>query len=226
MSLDFEAERKSLVESLKRQGLLRTPELIRALLTVKREVFVPPSFLRNAYDDSPLPTLNGQTISAPHMVAIMNEELALSAGQKLLEVGAGSGYHAAVCAEVINPTGSAGSGHVFTLEFKSELVELAKKNLSLAGFGDRVTVIFGDGSCGYLVEAPYDRILVTAAAPYIPEPLKEQMRIGGRMVIPVGPAYSIQQLIRIDRVSEEKYREHADGDVVFVPLLGKYAYPE
>ncbi len=226
MSLDYEAERRSLVQSLKRQGILRTPEVIRALLVVRREVFVPTSILRSAYDDSALPTLNGQTISAPHMVAIMNEELDLHQGYRLLEVGAGSGYHAAVCAEMVSPTGGELQGHVFSVERRPDLVEFAKKNLDLAGYADRVTVIQGDGSLGYEKEAPFDRILVTAAAPSVPEPLKEELKIGGRMVIPIGPPYSIQRLNRLDRVSESKFRLHEDGDVVFVPLIGKYAYSE
>lgn len=226
MSLDFEAERRELVESLKRQGILRSPELIRAFLAVRREVFVPLPVMRSAYDDSPLPTMQGQTISAPHMVAIMNEELDLREGVKLLEVGAGSGYHAAICAEVVSPSGRGLRGHVFTVEYRPELAELARRNLELAGYEDRVTVIQGDGSQGYPAEAPFDRILVTAAAPYVPEPLKEQLRVGGRMVIPVGPPYSIQKLNRVDHISGTKYREYEKGDVVFVPLIGKYAYSE
>ena len=226
MSLDFEAERRSLVESLKRQGILRSPELIRALITVRREVFVPNRMMKNAYDDSPLPTLRGQTISAPHMVAIMNEELELREGQKVLEIGAGSGYHAAVCAEVVFPSGRGGPGHIYTVEYRPELAELARKNLELSGYSDRISVIQGDGSLGYPTEAPYDRILVTAAAPDIPEPIKDQLRIGGKMVIPIGPPYSIQKLFLVERISEAKYRITTKGDVVFVPLIGKYAYSE
>lgn len=226
MSLDFEADRRSLVESLKRQGILRSPELIRALITVRREVFVPGRMMKNAYDDSPLPTLHGQTISAPHMVAIMNEELDLKVGQKVLEIGAGSGYHAAVCAEVVSPSGREGQGHVFTVEYRPELAELARKNLELSGYTDRVSVIQSDGSLGYPAEAPFDRILVTAAAPDVPEPIKEQIRPGGKMVIPIGPPYSIQKLFLVERISEAKYRTTPKGDVVFVPLIGRYAYSE
>ncbi len=226
LSFDFEAERRGLVESLKRQGILRSPELIRALISVRREVFVSGLMMKSAYDDSPLPTLQGQTISAPHMVAIMNEELDLRQGQKLLEVGTGSGYHAAVCAEIICPSGREGQGHVFTVECRPELVELARKNLELSGYAERVGVIQGDGSLGYPAEAPFDRILVTAAAPDIPEPLREQLRPGGRMVIPIGPPYSIQKLFLVERISEAKYRNTPKGDVVFVPLIGRYAYSE
>ena len=226
MSLDLDAERRRLVESLKRQGILRSPNLIRAFLTVKRETFIPGRMIKNAYDDSPLPTLNGQTISAPHMVAIMNEELDLREGQKVLEIGAGSGYHAAVCAEVVSPTGENSNGHIITVEYRPELVELARKNLATAGYSDRVSVIQGDGSLGYPTEAPFDRILVTAAAPEIPEPPKEQLKTGGRMVIPIGPAYSIQKLYLVERVSATEYRKTPRGDVVFVPLIGKHAYAE
>lgn len=226
MRLDFEEERRNLVEALKRQGILRTPQLTRAFLTVRREVFVPVRMMKNAYDDSPLPTLNGQTISAPHMVAIMNEELDLREGHKLLEVGAGSGYHAAICAEIVSPSGREVSGHVFTIEYRSELAALARKNLEMTGYSDRVTVIQGDGSLGYPAGAPFDRILVTAAAPDIPEPIREQLKIGGRLVIPVGPPYSIQKLYVVGRVSETRYQNRQNGDVVFVPLVGKYAYSE
>lgn len=226
LSLDFDEERRRLVESLRRQGILRNPNLTRALLKVKREIFVPGRMIKNAYDDSPLPTLNGQTISAPHMVAIMNEELDLREGEKVLEIGAGSGYHAAVCAEVVSPSGGNPNGHIFTVEYRPELVELARKNLELAGYSDRVSVIQGDGSIGYPDQAPFDRILVTAAAPEIPEPLKEQLKTGGRMVIPIGPAFSIQKLYLIERISGTEYRNTPRGDVVFVPLVGKYAYSE
>ena len=224
LSFDFDAERRNLVESLKRQGILRSPELIRALITVKRDVFVPGRMMKNAYDDSPLPTLDGQTISAPHMVAIMNVELELWEGQKVLEIGAGSGYHAAVCAEVVSPSGRNGQGHVYTVEYRPELAELARKNLEIGGYADRVSVIQGDGSIGYTDKAPFDRILVTAAAPGVPEPIKEQLRVGGKMVIPIGPPFSIQKLFLVERVTETQYRNTPKGDVVFVPLIGKYAY--
>ncbi len=182
--------------------------------------------MKSAYDDSPLPTLYGQTISAPHMVAIMNEELDLKEGQKVLEIGAGSGYHAAVCAEVVTPSGRKAQGHVFTVEYRPELAEMARKNLELGGYADRVSVIQGDGSLGYPPKAPFDRILVTAAAPDVPEPIKEQLILGGKMIIPIGPPYSIQKLYSVERIYETKYRTTPKGDVVFVPLIGKYAYSE
>ncbi len=156
----------------------------------------------------------------------MNEELDLKEGQKVLEIGAGSGYHAAVCAEVVSPSGGTVNGHIFTVEYRPELVELARKNLELSGYSDRVIVIQGDGSLGYPTEAPFDRILVTAAAPDIPEPLKEQLKTGGRMVIPVGPAYSIQRLFLVEKISGTEYRSNPGGDVVFVPLVGRFAYSE
>jgi len=204
---------------------LKKPEVIRAMLKVPREEFVPIELREHAYIDSPLPTLNGQTISAPHMVAMMCELLDLQKGQKVLEVGAGTGYHAAVCAEIVAPLDipTEERGHVYAIERLSSLVEFARKNLERTKFSDRVTVIQGDGTLGYPDAAPFDRILVTAAAPRIPPPLKTQLKDGGKIVIPVGEAYSIQDLILVERVGES-FNEYTCGGCVFVPLYGKYGW--
>ena len=159
------------------------------------------------------------------MVSIMNEALNLRVGHKVLEVGAGSGWHASTIAEIVAPSDVSRDrwGHVYTIEIVPRLAEFARKNIERAGYGDRVTVICGDGSEGYPEEAPYDRILVTAAAPYIPPPLKEQLKSDGIMVIPVGSVGFYQTLIRVTRIGDEFYEENLGG-VAFVPLVGKHGH--
>jgi protein-L-isoaspartate(D-aspartate) O-methyltransferase len=191
-----------------------TDRIIQAMSKVPREIFVPEQLIARAYDDTPLPIGYGQTISAPHMVAIMCDILDLQSGMKVLEIGGGSGYHAAVMAEIIGP-----EGQVFSVERIPELVILAKKNLKKAGISN-VTMVQGDGSAGLSDNAPYDRISVAATAPSIPQPLKEQLGKGGKLVIPVGSGY--QELLLVTRkngyVIEEKLA------VVFVPLIGEHGF--
>lgn len=159
------------------------------------------------------------------MVSIMDEALELEAGYKVLEIGAGSGWHASTIAEIVAPTGTSKEewGHVYTVEIVAELAEFARKNVEKAGYGDRVTVICGDGSQGYPNEAPYNRVLVTAAAPDIPQPLIEQLKTGGVLVIPVGGIYLYQALLRVRKRDGKIVRENLGG-VAFVPLTGKYGH--
>lgn len=156
----------------------------------------------------------------------MNEALELEVGHKVLEVGSGSGWHASTIAEIVAPSDVPREkwGHVYTVEIIPELAEFARRNIERAGYGDRVTVICGDGSLGYPEEAPYDRILVTAAAPSIPEPLKEQLKPGGIMVIPVGEVGFYQTLIRLRKLENGRTIEEDLGGVAFVPLVGKYGH--
>lgn len=188
--------------------------VIKAMSKVPREIFVPEQLIARAYDDTPLPIGYGQTISAPHMVAIMCDILDLQSEMNVLEVGGGSGYHAAVMAEIIGP-----EGQVFSVERIPELMILAKKNLRKARISN-VTMVQGDGSAGLSDHAPYDRISVAATAPSVPQPLKEQLGKGGKLVIPVGSGY--QELLLVTRkngyVIEEKMA------VVFVPLLGEHGF--
>jgi len=160
------------------------------------------------------------------MVSIMNEALELEVGHKVLEVGAGSGWHASTVAEIVAPSDVPKDrwGHVYTIEIVPRLAEFARENIAKAGYSDRVTVICGDGSLGYPEKAPYDRILVTAAAPRIPEPLKEQLKPGGVMVIPVGDVGFYQTLIRLRKREDSKVVEENLGGVAFVPLVGKHGH--
>ena len=160
------------------------------------------------------------------MVSIMNEALQLEVGHKVLEIGAGCGWHAATIAEIIAPKDVPRSewGHIYTLEIVQGLADFARKNIMNAGYNDRVTIVCADGSVGYAEKAPYDRILVTAAAPDIPKPLIEQLKPNGIMLIPVGSVQLFQSLIKITKGVNGKTREENLGGVAFVPLTGRYGH--
>jgi protein-L-isoaspartate(D-aspartate) O-methyltransferase len=159
------------------------------------------------------------------MVSIMDEVLELEVGNKVLEIGAGCGWHAATVAEIVAPSDMPKEkwGHIYTVEIVSQLADLARTNIKNAGYSDGVTIICGDGSLGYAEMAPYDRILVTAAAPDIPKPLIEQLKNGGVLVIPVGGVYLYQTLLRI-RKGDGKITEENLGGVAFVPLTGHFGH--
>jgi protein-L-isoaspartate(D-aspartate) O-methyltransferase len=158
------------------------------------------------------------------MVSIMNEALRLEVGHRVLEVGSGSGWHAATMAAVVAPKDvpTSAMGHVYSVEIIHSLAETARKNILSAGFSDSVTVVNADGSKGYVEKAPYDRIAVTAAAPRIPQPLIEQLKEGGVMVIPVGTVSFYQTLIRLTKDADGEIRQEDLGGVAFVPLIGEY----
>ena len=224
LKMDFEEKRKRLVESLKDRGILSKPNVIRAMLIVQRHKFVPKDAESSAYMDSPLSIGLGQTISAPHMNAMMCEYLELEEGEKILEIGTGSGYHAALCAELVAPENSENPGHVFTIERHEGLVENARKSLKETGYDHIVTVIHGDGTLGYAKEAPYDKILVTAASPTkIPIPLRSQLRNGGILCIPAGSKNFGQNLYIIKKMGDDFKSKKVVG-VRFVPLIGKYGF--
>jgi protein-L-isoaspartate(D-aspartate) O-methyltransferase len=219
----FKEEREKAVEKLVDTGYLRSREVIRAMKMVPREEFLPESLRKQAYVDTPLSIGYGQTISALHMVAMMADALNLETGQKILEVGCGSGYHAAVIAEVVAPKSEGRQGHVYSIEIVPELVHFARENLLRAGYEKRVSAILGDGSLGYVENSPYDKILVAAASPSIPSPLIEQLKEGGILVIPVGRLYFFQELLRVRKEGERIVREGLGG-VAFVPLRGKHGW--
>ena len=207
-------------------GVLRSPSVIKSLKQVSRELFLPQHSLEHASIDAPLPIGRGQTVSAPHMVAIMNEALELKLGHNVLELGTGCGWHAATIGEIVASKDSSRSdhGHVYTMEIVEELAKRARENVLRHGFGDRVTVIQGDGSLGYPAQSPYDRIVVTAAAPDIPPPLVEQLKIGGLLIIPVGNVHSFQSLIRVRKKTSGSLIREKLGGVAFVPLVGQFGH--
>ncbi len=212
------------MHNLVREGVLRSPNIIRAMKQVPRALFLPERSVEYASVDAPLPIGKGQTVSAPHMVAIMNEALELELGHRVLEVGAGCGWHSATIAEIVAPKEASRSerGHVYTVEIVAELAQNARENIIHHGFGDRVTVIHADGSLGHPDQSPYDRVLVTAAAPDVPPPLLEQLRIGGALVIPVGNVALFQSLIRVRKGADGCLSRENLGGVAFVPLTGRF----
>ncbi len=189
--------------------------VLNAMRQAKRHLFVPDGQVDNAYQDRPLPIGYGQTISQPYIVAMMTELVKPEAGFKVLEIGAGSGYQAAVLAEIVN--------HVYTLEIVEPLAHWARERLEIAGYRN-VTVRHADGYHGWAEHAPFDAIVVTAAAPHIPPPLIAQLKEGGRMIIPVGSPFRTQQLVLVEK---------ADGQVTtrnvlpvrFVPFTRSEAPP-
>ena len=213
--MSFEKKRKQLVEHLKKEGRIKTEKVEKAFLETPREFFVPDTLKNYAYVDTPLEIGMGQTISAPHMVAIMCEELDIQKNQKILEIGAGSGYHAAVVSKIVGE-----KGHVYSVERIKELADFAKKSLESTGITN-VTIIEGDGSEGLPKYAPYDRIYVTCAAPDVPPPLIEQLKNNGKLLIPIG--HTICNLELIEK-KDDKIKTKNLGGCAFVPLLGKYGH--
>jgi protein-L-isoaspartate(D-aspartate) O-methyltransferase len=214
-------DRKELVSTLSDMGYIKTDLVKEAMIKVPREEFMTPETKHYAYLDRPIPLQEGQTISAPHMVAIICEKLALEEGMKVLEIGTGFGYNAAVVAEIIGD-----KGHVYTIERIKNLKNIAVRNLKRTGYSEKVTVIHGDGTNGYEEKSPFDRIYATASAPKVPEPLKQQLKIGGRLLTPIGRDTSVQELLCLLRINENDYKSYNLGGVVFVPMIGKYGWPE
>ena len=208
---DFKEQRHALVAAQVAGRGIRSPLVLDAMRKVPREAFVPEYLRDSAYQDSPLPIGCGQTISQPHVVAYMIDELGLSGGEKVLEIGAGSGYAAAVLAEIADK--------VYTIERIAVLAEGARAALAELGYGN-VELRHGDGTHGWPEQAPFDAITVAAGARHVPEALKRQLRIGGSLVIPVGRTTHLQQLVRITRLSADRFEQEDLVPVRFVPLIG------
>jgi protein-L-isoaspartate(D-aspartate) O-methyltransferase len=215
-----------LIDNLTRQGILRSPNLIEAMLTIPRSQFLSPDAQSHGATDTPLPIGHGQTVSAPRIVAIINEKLQLQTGQKILEVGAGSGWHAATVAETIAPKDAPRSewGHVYAVEINQTLADTARKNIMNTGYSDRVTIIVADGSKGYSEKAPYDRIFVAASVSNVPKPLVDQLKKGGIMIIPVGSASLFQTLVKITKGTDGTLKEENLAGVAYAPLTGEYGH--
>jgi protein-L-isoaspartate(D-aspartate) O-methyltransferase len=195
---NFAKLRREMVEKAIAGRGVRSSLVLNAMAKVPREAFLPEQLREFAYEDAPLPIAEGQTISQPYIVAYMTEALDLQGGERVLEIGAGSGYAAAVLAEI--------AGEVYTVERIGQLAEKAATRLADLGY-ENIHVLHGDGTRGWPEHAPYDAIIVAAGGPKIPDALKHQLKIGGRLVIPVGDDPKIQELIRVTRFSESKYRQ-------------------
>ena len=208
----YAARRAQMVERNIAGRGMRDELVLGAMRRVPRELFLPNSLREFAYEDSPLPIAGEQTISQPYIVAFMAEALMLKGGEKVLEIGAGSGYAAAVLSEI--------AAQVYTVERLGQLVDKAAATLAELGY-DNVHVLHGDGTLGWPEHAPYDAIVVAAGGPQVPESLKEQLKIGGRLVIPVGVDQRAQELVRVVRISKDEYRSEDIADVRFVPLIGE-----
>lgn len=191
------------------------PRVLSAMREVPRESFLLDDMQAFAYDDSPLPIAAGQTISQPYMVAFMIEALQLEGNERVLEVGTGSGYAAAVLSRC--------AAQVYTVERIAVLAQSARSRLEELGYAN-VTVHLGDGTLGWREQAPFEGIVVTAGAPEVPGALLQQLALGGRLVIPVGATQHLQNLVRVARVGEDEYRREALGPVRFVPLIGEQGW--
>ena len=205
----FAAERQAMVAQQLKARDITDPRVLAAMGAVPRHRFVPVYLIHQAYGDHPLPIGMGQTISQPYIVALMTQWAEVKPGDKVLEVGTGSGYQAAILAELTD--------RVYTIELLPELAETAGHRLRSLGY-ERLQGRSGDGYQGWPEEAPFDAILVTATAPEVPQALREQLKEGGRLVIPVGQQGSVQQLLRLRKVKGE-LREEERVPVLFVPLV-------
>ncbi|HEX8124699.1 MAG TPA: protein-L-isoaspartate(D-aspartate) O-methyltransferase [Allosphingosinicella sp.] len=214
---DFAAQREKMVrEQIAGRGI-RSPRLLDAFRAVPRELFVPEGVRLLAYEDGPLPIEAGQTVSQPYIVALMIEAAGIGAGHRVLEVGAGSGYAAAVISRL--------AGEVVAVERHSELARLARERMKRLGFAN-VRVVEGDGTAGLPGEAPFQAILCAASGSHVPETLRDHLAVGGALVMPVGEPDSVQRLVRVSRSNEENFEQEDLGPVRFVPLIGAHGWPD
>ncbi len=206
-----EARQKMVVEQIEARGV-QDSKILEAMEKVPREMFVDRLSLHLAYEDTPLPIEEGQTISQPFMVAWMAEQAQLNPQDKVLEIGTGSGYSTAVLSHL--------ASHVYSIERHPKLAQIATQRLKQLGYTN-VTIAVGDGTIGWSEFSPYDAIIVTAGAPQVPASLLQQLKIGGRLVIPVGSSLDGQELAQIIKENEGSYHYTTLGSVRFVPLVGQ-----
>ena len=209
---DFAELRERMVERQIAARGIRDPKLLDALRQVPREEFVSPDYGHEAYGDHPLPIEAGQTISQPYIVALMIDAARVGVGDRVLEVGAGSGYAAAVIGRI--------AGQVIAIERKPELVAVARERMVRLNYAN-VTIVEGDGTRGWPEGAPYDAILVAAAGSQVPQPLIDQLAPGGRLVMPVGGALWAQDLVKLTKLPDGQTKRESLGGVRFVPLIGE-----
>jgi protein-L-isoaspartate(D-aspartate) O-methyltransferase len=219
----LEKEKKQLGEYFKKNGYITNSSIYDAFMKVPREEFVLEEDREHAYEDHPLPVLKNQTISAPHMCMLILSYGDFKPAQKVLEIGSGTGYQAALISELIGP-----KGLVYGIERHEILAEMGMKNLEKTGFSDRVLVIAGDGTLGWPDDEipPFDRIVVTAAGPQIPQPLIDQLKVGGKLFMPLGDVFIFQNWIEVTKLSESEIKRKNLIEVRFVPLIGKYGLKE
>jgi protein-L-isoaspartate(D-aspartate) O-methyltransferase len=214
---NYSAEREAMVErQLRRRGITE-PEILDAFRAVPREAFISDEYVHLAYGDHPLPIEAGQTISQPYIVALMIEAAAIKAGDTVLEIGAGSGYAAAVISRI--------AGKVIGIERQHDLVEVARERLARLGYAN-VEIVEGDGSKGCAEYAPFDAILAAASGSHVPKPLLEQLATGGRLVMPLGEPGGTQKLVRVTKAGDGSLQESDLGFVRFVPLIGEEGWKD
>ncbi|MCP4072147.1 MAG: protein-L-isoaspartate(D-aspartate) O-methyltransferase [Hyphomicrobiales bacterium] len=209
--MDYQILRQRMVEEQIRSRGVSDPLVLAAMAAIEREKFVPPEYAAQAYADCALPIGLGQTISQPYIVAYMIEGLGLKGGESILEIGTGCGYAAAVLGQIAQK--------VITIECVAELAEEARNRLMALGCKN-IEVITGDGTTGNPENAPFDAIVVTAGGPEIPPSLRDQLKIGGHLVMPVGGFQTFQELVRVTRTGEDEFTRELMCDVQFVPLIG------
>ncbi len=205
----FSSRRKKLTEHIRNKGI-KDPKVLQAIEQVPRHIFVDTALENHAYEDSALPIGSGQTISQPYTVAVQTELLEVKKGDKILEIGTGSGYQAAILCHM--------GADVYSVERHEPLYLNARQKLQELGYRPRLKC--GDGTLGWSAYAPYDGIIVTAGAPIVPEDLIQQLSVGGKLIVPVGDQ-EVQTMIRITRVSEDAYEEEQLKEFKFVPLIGE-----
>jgi len=214
---DFAELRERMVRRQIEARGIHDPAILNAFREVPREAFVSGDFARDAYDDHPLPIEAGQTISQPYIVALMIAAAEIGAGDKVLEVGAGSGYAAAVMSRI--------AGQIIGVERQHDLVEIARERLERLGYAN-VQILHGDGTRGYRGEAPFDAILAAASGSHVPRALLDQLAPGGRLVMPVGDPGSVQKLVKVSKRADGTLQHSDLGEVRFVPLIGEEGWRE
>lgn len=214
---DFAADRDAMVERQIASRGIREPAILEAFRTVPREAFLSPEYAELAYGDHPLPIEAGQTISQPYIVALMIRAAEIHGGDRVLEIGAGSGYAAAVMSRI--------AGKVIAVERQPELVKVARERMLRLAY-DNVRIVEGDGSRGYQADAPYDAILGAASGSHVPEPLIDQLAAGGRIVMPIGNPGGLQKLVKVTKGPAGKVITEDLGAVRFVPLIGEEGWSD
>lgn len=212
--MDFSVARRRMVDQQVKSRGVKAQNVIDAMLEVPRHLFVESGLQDQAYSDFPLPIGHKQTISQPYIVAFMTEALQLTGGERVLEIGTGSGYQAAILSKIAR--------YVYTVERVADLARAARRALDTMG-AYNVHIRVNDGTCGWEDQATFDAIITTAGAPSVPETLKQQLEIGGRLVIPVG-TLGLQELYCITRISADKFDEEKLIDCRFVPLIGRHGW--